>query len=106
MPDVGLVQIEAHEVAQPPVVLEQMPLESGVSGQQPIEHLADGVAGKLDGVVAAGERAQRSGNGNCYGHSHTSLRTSIGSGLIADRSSSSTQLVSSAAPPRSTRTMM
>jgi hypothetical protein len=51
MPDVGLVQIKTYEVAQPAVVLQEMPLEPGVSGQQSIEHLPDGVPCQLDGVV-------------------------------------------------------
>jgi hypothetical protein len=33
MPDVGLVQVQVHEVAQSPVVLQQMALEPGMGGK-------------------------------------------------------------------------
>ena len=105
LPDVGVVEIQVDEVPEAPVVLHQVALEAGVGRQEPVDHLAHGLAGELDGVAAAGEAPERSGDGHGHGHGHTSLSTSSDSGRMSGCSSSSVQLAASQPPPRSTRTI-
>src|SRR3954451_6927706 len=101
--NVGLVEIHTHEAAQTAVVLHQVSLQTIMSCEQLLEHLTYCLTSQLERVATVGKRAQRSWNRNSHRHDcYTSLNTSKDSGCILDLSSSSTQLVSSAARPCST----
>jgi hypothetical protein len=105
LPDVGVVEIQVDEIPQAAVVLNQMALEAAVGRQEPVDHLAHGLAGELDGVAPPSEAPEWCGYGHGHGHGHTSLSTSSDSGRISGCSASSVQLAASAPRPRSTRTI-
>src|SRR6476646_1607029 len=100
MPDVSFIEIQTHEVAKAAIVLEQMPAQASVGGQQTVQHLAHRVSSKVYGILARGKTAEWRGNRDSHGHmGHTSLRTCRASWCMAAQSSSRTQLVMSLARP-------
>jgi hypothetical protein len=71
VPNVGLVQIQVDEAPEPAVLLDQVALETSMGGEQPFEHLADRIAGKLDGILAGGETPKRGRDGHSDRHGIT-----------------------------------